>query len=117
MLVIVEPLATVPNRPNEVRKARLQAPQRYLNTSSDRDIVKTTCRVAVELIRQTLADLRPSILPTMNNMNYSMISAIAIGYCLRDADIRPESTITQGSILLASGLLFRYKLHVTTTDR
>ena len=35
----VKPLATVPNRPNKVCKARLQALQRYLDTQSDGNIV------------------------------------------------------------------------------
>ena len=50
MLIALEPLATVSNRPKEVHKARLQALQRYLGTRSDCEIAKVSCRIAVELV-------------------------------------------------------------------
>ena len=58
MLIAVKPLATVPNWPNKVHKARLQALQRHLGTRIDGDVAKVPCRVTVEMIQQMLARFR-----------------------------------------------------------
>ena len=59
MLTAVKPLAAVPNGHYKVREARLQALQRHLGTRSDGDVAKAPCRIAVEMIQQMLAHLRP----------------------------------------------------------
>ena len=102
VLVAVEQFTTVLSRPNGVCKARLQALQRYLNTSSAGNIVKVSCRIAVEVIQQALADLSPHGFSTVYGMSHSTESAVAIGYHLGDFDERPESTFAQGSVLPAS---------------
>ena len=45
MLIAVKPFAMVPNRPNEVHKARLHALARQFSTSGDGDTVKHLARL------------------------------------------------------------------------
>ena len=61
MLIAVKLLATVRTRPSEAHwhEARLHALQWYPNTRSDGNIVTVSCRIAVQVVQQTLADLRP----------------------------------------------------------
>ena len=77
VLIVVEPLATVPDRPNE---ARLQA---LHNTRSDDNMVRVSCRIVIE-IQQTLTDLWPHGFSTVYDMSHCTESAVAIGYHLRD---------------------------------
>ena len=71
MLIAVKPLATVPNGPRKVHKARLQALQRPLGTRSDGDIAKVPYRITVEVIQRMLTHLRPHRFSAMYDMNHS----------------------------------------------
>ena len=71
----------------------------------DGDVGKVPCRIAVEMIQQMLARLRPHRFLAMYDMSYSTKSAVAIGYHFHDVDERLESTVGQGSVLRTAGLL------------
>ena len=105
MLIAAKPLAAVPNGPSKVHKARLQALQRHPGTRSDGNVAKAPCKIAVEVIQQMLAHLRPYRFSAMYEMSHSTKSKVAIGYHFHDVEERSESIVEQGSVLRTAGLL------------
>ena len=86
----------VPNQPNEVHKAFLLVLPRHFSTNGDGDIVKVSCKIAVEIIQQMLTGLRPHRVLTVYGVSHSTESAVAISYHLHAVEKRPESTFRQG---------------------
>ena len=82
----------------------LPSAARLVGIRSDGDVAKVPCRIAVEMVQQMLAHLRPHRFSAIYDMSYSTKSAVAIGYHFHD-DERPESTVGQGSVLRTAGLL------------
>ena len=66
----------VQNQPNKVHKAHSQAPQRNLSTRSDGNTTKASCRIAVEVIQQSVAGFRPHGSSAVHDMGHSTEPAL-----------------------------------------